>query len=140
MTLQVPATILRALTQHARREYPRECCGILLGRRRGSDGFVDEFVLADNIAVGDRRTNYQIDWKTLFATVRRTRDGPRALIGFYHSHPDGSGSPSEKDAESAWVDFSYLIIPMTEDRSIEITSWRVPAECAAFAPEAIIPT
>lgn len=102
---------------------------------------MERIVAAENIADGDRRRNYQIDWKTLFATVRRVRQELCEMIGFYHSHLDGSAEPSRKDAELAWLDHSYVILLLVDLEVLSVTSWRIPNEGASsFEPEAIILT
>lgn len=102
-----------------------------------TDLYVQRAVPAHNIAEGDRRTAYQLDWKTLFATVRAVRLGSEDIIGFYHSHPDGSDRPSRRDLESAWVGYCYLIICMMEGACTAVTGWRVPRNGTGFEEEPI---
>lgn len=184
MTLHIGQALIDTLTQHATREYPNECCGILIGRlgtlsgrskgvrrtrlpsvgppplanpREGSltppdaavppgrrspqrsltDRYAQRAVPAHNIAEGDRRTAYQLDWKTLFATVRAVRSGPEDIIGFYHSHPDGSNRPSRRDVESAWIGYCYLIMSMTAGGCRAVTSWQVARGATGFEEEPI---
>jgi len=124
MTLYIGHSVLDALLRHASDEFPCECCGILIGRRGGADSFVDRAVAARNIAEGDRRKSYQIDWKTLFTAVRQTRQTPDEIVGFYHSHLDGPDRPSERDLESAWAGYSYVIVRVVEGRATGVRSWR----------------
>lgn len=187
MTLHIGQALVDTLTQQATREYPNECCGILVGRlgtpsahgksarrtrlpsvglsplgetREGwgtppvaavgpgcrsprpglSDVYVQRVIPARNIAEGDRRTAYQLDWKTLFATVRAVRSGSEEIIGFYHSHPDGSDRPSRRDLESAWIGYCYLIICMTERTCTAVASWHVPRPGTGFEEEPIAVT
>lgn len=120
------------------RELPDECCGVLIGRRSGINAIVHHAVPAHNIAEGNRRNSYQVDWKTLFTTLRSTRLGPGEIIGFYHSHPDGSTTPSQRDRELLWTGCSYVIISLTDGGCSAVTSWRVPHTGAPFQQEPVL--
>ncbi len=136
--IRIPQSIFEALIRHAQREDPRECCGILIGQRIGGDTWVERPVKGENIAEHDRRRNYQIDWHTLLKTTRRIRHEPEQIVGFYHSHPDGSIRPSERDRQEAWPDHSYVILSIGEGRRLTITSWRVRHQSGEFEPEPLV--
>ena len=136
--LVIGQSVLDALTQHAERDLPNECCGILIGHRHGNYAHVKNAVPATNIAQGDRRSTYQIDWKLLFSTMKRVRESGEAIIGFYHSHPDGTTETSKRDQGSAWIDHAYVIVSMANGVCSALTAWRIPREGAAFEPEEII--
>ena len=138
MTLHITQPVLEKLTRHAIREFPNECCGVLIGRRSGIDAIVRRAVPAHNIAEGNRRNSYQVDWKILFAALRSTRLGPDEIIGFYHSHPDGSITPSQRDRELVWTGCSYVIISLTGGGCSAVTSWRVPHTGASFQQELVL--
>ncbi|MHC4696753.1 MAG: M67 family metallopeptidase [Planctomycetota bacterium] len=139
-TLHIGQTVFETLVAHARRDHPAECCGILIGRANGPDVYADRAVEADNITDGDRSKTFQIDWRTLFSTVRAVRrsHGQEQLIGFYHSHPDGSAEPSHRDTEAAWPDYSYVIVSMSDAWCSSVTSWRIPSEGTSFQRERIV--
>jgi len=99
---------------------------------------VEQAVVAANICDHDPTRTYQIDWKTLIETTRATRAGNESIVGFYHSHPDGSSKPSPSDQQHAWVGYSYLIVPISGAGTGEVTSWRVPSEGARFEQESIV--
>lgn len=48
-----------------------------------------------------------------------------SLVGFYHSHPDRSSSPSQFDLEHALPWFVYVILPVMGGMSGEMTAWRL---------------
>ena len=125
------------LVAHARRAYPRECCGVLLGRDCGENHQVERVVPASNIAEDDQRTNYQLDWSTLFRVVRAARLGPQRILGFYHSHPDGSTRPSRRDRQAAWIDYAYLIVSTDGHTRSGLSGWRMPAEGTEFHAETV---
>ena len=120
------------IAQHARDAYPEECCGILLGQRADGQSVLSRVVPAENITDGDRRRSYQIDWRTLLDTFRRARGTDEAVLGFYHSHPDGSTAPSRRDAIDAWIDHFYVLIPITTMAVYDPTCWLIPSEGGSF--------
>ncbi len=138
MSLYISQTDLDRLLEEARTALPEECCGLLIGRREGGDTYIDRIIPAGNIAEADRSKNYQIDWLTLFQTIRRTRDDKDGIIGFYHSHPDGSATPSTRDTESAWIDHSYVIVPAGRHARSAPVSWRIPTGGIRFEKEPIV--
>lgn len=138
MTLYVEQRFLSDLSCHAADAWPEECCGLLIGRRDAGDARVTRVVPAENIASGDRRRSYQIDWRVLIDTFRAAREGPDAVLGFYHSHPDGSSRPSKRDRQSAWADYRYLILAARDGSVAEMTCWRIDDEQTAFVREPFV--
>ena len=126
------------MLRHADRQHPNECCGILMGEPSGQNILIRRVIQAGNISELEKTRSYQIDWQTLFDAVRASRSGHERIIGFYHSHPDGSNQPSRSDHRSAWIDHSYIIITKQPGHSYQMTSWRIPHENSRFEPERII--
>lgn len=88
-----------------------------------------------NIASGDLRRTYQLDWPTLFATIRACREAGDEIVGFYHSHPNGSCEPSKHDLEKAWLDHSYLIFGAPYHDVASAASWRISENGDGFVQE-----
>lgn len=95
-----------AIVEHARREAPRECCGLLIG----TASRIVEVVPARNEAA--RATEYRIAPEDHFAAVRRARALGLAVVGAYHSHPASPPEPSPRDLADAWPDFLYVIVSL----------------------------
>jgi desampylase len=96
---------------HARRDAPRECCGLLVGR----PGEILEAVPASNGAADPTR-RYEISPADYFAQIHRCRRINKgqaadfAVVGAYHSHPHRGPEPSDTDAAQAFRDFVFLIV------------------------------
>lgn len=74
---------------------------MLLGRRdTGGATQISAVVPAANVAADPAR-HFEIDPAALIAAHRAERGGGLALVGYYHSHPTGSVSPSPTDAAMA---------------------------------------
>jgi desampylase len=100
--------VRRAIAAHARQAYPRECCGFLVGHR-GRIGFA---VRMPNVA-GSAVRRYRIDDRAHIDVRRvlRAMVPALAILGVYHSHPDGAATPSATDcAEAHYPDWVHVIV------------------------------
>ncbi len=122
-THDLPPAVLAEIYDHARAEYPNECCGYVLGA--GPDASVvrctnrqDALHAADPVTFPrTARTAYQIGGRELLALVR-SFDGPRPATILYHSHPDVGAYFSEEDtraALSAGYPVAYLVVDVTAE-------------------------
>ena len=107
---QILATVLSAVSAHALREAPNECCGLLLGTKN----LIDEAAPTRNVLSHPSR--YQIDPQHHIAINRRLRGTSRAVLGAYHSHPRTEAVPSARDlAEAHYPEFLWLIVSLASD-------------------------
>lgn len=105
----VPA-LVEQLLAHARREAPRECCGIL--------SLVPEEVAAPlryhparNRAASLSR--YELDPEDLLSVLSGLEEERGALWGFAHSHVGQPAIPSAVDIDNAWYpDAVWLILSL----------------------------
>jgi [CysO sulfur-carrier protein]-S-L-cysteine hydrolase len=92
--------------RHAERDSRLECCGLLAG----GDGAITNAFAATN-AAADTAKNYEIAPEELFRLMREIRTAGMALMGIYHSHPNGDNVPSPRDVERAYYpDVAYFIV------------------------------
>lgn len=75
------AKIKKAINAHAKTEYPRESCGVIIGK---------EYIPCTNIAVDDAQ--FEIDPIDLVGAGKEGK-----VLAYCHSHPDGSVLPSMPD-------------------------------------------
>ena len=117
----LPAELRASIIAHARRERPRECCGLLVGRGQ----HVHFAVPVANIETNPAR--YRVDDAT-HITLRRTLRAfvpPVEIIGVYHSHPDGAAWPSERDVrEALYPDWIHIIVGLG-GRKPEVRAFRL---------------
>lgn len=107
-------------------DYPRESCGLLIGRVEGRRHRVERVV-----ATGNRRSErdrFEIDPRELLAATRAARAEGLELLGVWHSHPDAAARPSERDLAGAWPTLSYLIASVTAEGPGALRSWRLAEE------------
>lgn len=116
--MRLPAAIEAAIVEHARRDVPNECCGLLIG---DADGIV-ACVPAANIADAPA-TRYRIEPRDHLAAIRAARERGLDVIGAYHSHPRSAARPSATDAAEAFAGFVFVLVGLAS-ATAEITAWR----------------
>lgn len=129
---------------HAASTYPEECCGFLLGVVDPGDAqeiHVHRVLPARNEHPDRRDCRYLIAPETVLAARREARGLSLEVVGYYHSHTDGSATPSAHDLRDAWPATSYLIVPVEEGKAGPPRSWRLDpreGDGATFVEEAVI--
>ncbi len=119
----IPSADADQIRRHAESEFPEEGCGVLIGVREASLVRISDVVCAANIAEGDRRRRYQVAWEALFTAYRRAQTAGRTVVGVFHSHPDGTDSPSDVDIREALDGLIYIIVPMREGLAGTPRAW-----------------
>ena len=108
MKLSLPEGLRAQILAEARAATPRECCGLVLGRRQDDTAVAAALHPARNLATDADR--FQIDPADHFAAMRAARGAGVSVIGCYHSHPGGAARPSVRDLEGAGEEnFLWLI-------------------------------
>jgi desampylase len=97
------------LAAEARAAFPNECCG-LIGGVAISEGWHGLALHESKNLAADPARGFLIDPQVHFALLRTLRETDRAIIGCYHSHPNGRDEPSARDRDEAVDDgFIWLI-------------------------------
>ncbi len=116
--MQIDATILEGMRDHARRESPLECCGLLWGQGKVVEGL---FPATNEKA---SRTEFQIPAPELIGFMKSIRGKSKEFLGIYHSHPAGPARPSRRDAEEFnYRDVSYWIVSLRHGPEVRCYRW-----------------
>jgi proteasome lid subunit RPN8/RPN11 len=120
--MRLSIAVRNEILEHARDAADVEVCGLLFGE----GDRIDRAMPCRNVAP-DPTTRFEIDPAMLIAAHRAARrgEGP-AVIGHYHSHPNGRPDPSPRDAAAAAPD-GHLWLIVADDT---ITAWRATANGA----------
>ena len=104
--MNITAEDLELVTEHAIREAPNECCGLLAVR----DGVVTRVLPAENAAASPFR--FEIAGPQLIRMIDEIEDAGEELGGIYHSHTRSEPYPSQTDINFAagWPGIQWLII------------------------------
>lgn len=135
MTLAIPSREVEKIREHGRRDYPQECCGILLGSEGEGRKVVREARALPNAREDSPRNRFLIlpeDWRV---SEQYARERSLDILGFYHSHPDHPARPSEYDREHAWPWLSYIILSVEQGRPAELSSWVLAEDRSCFQAE-----
>jgi len=127
---------LQAIERAAEAAYPEEACGLLVGRAGpGGAWQVNAVEASANVAEPPRTRRFEVDPRLRLRLERELRDGPDAIIGVYHSHPNGSAAPSETDISMIFEpDMIWLITAVTDGRAGATMAYRPTEDGAAFRP------
>ena len=134
--IKVPKQQLDEIRDHGVRDYPYECCGLLLGRF-GEDGktVVETYPISNAREESAKRNRFLITPEELMRGERYARGRDLEVVGFYHSHPDSPAVPSKYDLEHAWPTYSYIIVSTFEGRSTDLFSWEQETDRSRFNEE-----
>jgi len=114
---------LEAIFEHARKAYPHECFGFLVGSFSG-EGEVKDVYPAKNL-MGRAHDRYEMDPQDYLRLEEEIAGSGLEIVGFYHSHPDGQPRPSPFDLEQAWEEYFYLIVSVRDGEEVEARLWRM---------------
>ena len=120
MSFTLAPGILDEIVGDARRCYPREGCGLIVGRA----GMGLRFIAMAN-TLGSA-TAYEMDPRQLIEALRSIRESGEELAAIYHSHPAGPTAPSRVDIERAYYpDAVVLIVSLERAESPAIGAFRI---------------
>lgn len=88
------------IIEHAKKEFPNECCGFLSGNKEDDKVFIKKVYSLTN--TDESSEHFSMDPKEQFDTVRKIREMGMVLLGNYHSHPYTPSRPSEEDKRLAF--------------------------------------
>jgi proteasome lid subunit RPN8/RPN11 len=126
----VPGLLLRpaigeSLADAARRGYPREVCGLLVGRRSGAAIDVERAEPATNLEEERAADRYRLDPRDFLAIDAAARRDGLDVVGVWHTHPDHPAEPSSTDLQAAWPDYLYLIISVARGETVQLRAWEL---------------
>jgi proteasome lid subunit RPN8/RPN11 len=129
---------LTEIREHCVRDYPYECCGLLLGRYDEGRKFVSEtYPISNAREESAKRNRFLIMPDELLRGERYAREHDLEVVGFYHSHPDSPAVPSQYDLEHAWPTYSYIIVSTSANEARDLFSWEQEPDRSRFNQEEI---
>ena len=136
--IKVPKEKLTEIREHGVRDYPYECCGLLLGRFGENGKLVHEtYPISNAREESAKRNRFLITPEELMKGERYARSRDLEVVGFYHSHPDSPAVPSRYDLDHAWPTYSYIIVSTSEGQSGDLFSWEQETDRSRFNEERI---
>ena len=134
--IRIAEAHLAEIRAHGIRDYPYECCGLLLGRYRAEGKIVNEtYPISNAREESAKRNRFLIKPEELMRGEQYARGKDLEVVGFYHSHPDSPAVPSQYDLEHAWPTYSYIIVSTNADGAGDLFSWEQEPDRSRFNPE-----
>lgn len=130
--LHLPEGLRAQIREEASTAFPNECCGLIEGAREGESVSVLALHPARNLAT--RSDRFEIDPAEQFRLMHALQGTGRAIVGCYHSHPNGIAEPSAFDQECASGEgFVWLIA------AVKATSKNADISAFFFENRAFLP-
>jgi len=106
------------MIDHALKDAPNECCGVLLGK----DNVVERVVaMTSDPPAPDAYYMDPVQQVEIFTEMEKQG---QSLLGIYHSHPKGPAEPSGADLHLAFhPDAVYFIISLAEADRPEVRAF-----------------
>lgn len=132
--MKIPTEFLKQIREQAEKEYPEECCGMILGpadkpeilsRLRPCKNAQEKYHAQDAASFPrTARTAYFIDAAELLDIQKEARRNGEEVRVIYHSHIDADAYFSDEDkriaapdGEPAYPGVDYLVIPVMEGKA-----------------------
>jgi proteasome lid subunit RPN8/RPN11 len=112
LEFRIPEPVARALIEHAQAEYPKECCGFLVGL----PGEVREQVRLTNVDP-DPVMRYEADPKEMKRAYDDLYDRDWEVVSIYHSHTHTPAFPSPTDVKLARDPNAVYVLVSLQDRA-----------------------
>jgi proteasome lid subunit RPN8/RPN11 len=124
---------------HGERDYPFECCGLMLGRfADGQKQVIETYPISNAREEEAKRNRFLIRPEELLRGEKYAREKALDVVGFYHSHPDERAVPSQYDLEHAWPTYSYIVMSIEQGRAVDLRSWEMESDRSRFNEEEMV--
>ena len=124
-----------SMVAHARRTYPNECCGAMLGRINNGVKLVATALPLENAFAGAQAERYELRPEDLLAADRAARERQMDLIGIYHSHPDCDAYFSQTDLKNSCPWYSFVVLSIRGGEFDHANCWLPNMEQTEAAKE-----
>jgi len=131
--IRMPKSIYHEMVEHAEKEFPQECCGILGGKGDRVEKVFD----LENIERSPIR--YSISPQEQMRVYEEMEKGAMEMVAIYHSHPQTIPFPSETDVKFAFYpEVASIIISLKEEEPM-VKAFRINKEAIYLEEMEILP-
>ena len=130
---------LSDIREHGERDYPFECCGLMLGRfaHNGQKIVAETYPISNAREEEAKRNRFLIRPEELVRGEKYALKRGLDVLGFYHSHPDDRAVPSKYDLDHAWPTYSYVVVAVEKGQAADLRSWEMESDRSRFNEEEI---
>jgi proteasome lid subunit RPN8/RPN11 len=131
--VRIRKDLLDAIVDHARRDAPNECCGMVAS----SDGDAVSVHAAENTAASPFR--FEVDGMELHRTLTGIEDAGHDLGAIYHSHTRSEPYPSQTDVNFAanWPGVEWIIVGLANGDDPVVRSYLIDDGVITEVPVAV---
>ena len=133
--IRLKSADIEEIKQIAQKTYPHECCGVMVGSVENGVKTVTQLIPAENQRTDSPANRYLITPDLLNELEKKLKGTDRAIVGFFHSHPEVPARPSTYDQDHAWPWYSYVIVSVNKGQAGEIHNWKLKDDRSAFDAE-----
>ena len=112
----------------AKKAYPSECCGILIGRIHengtGKEIEITEIREVPNQFQGQKSAHFQINPLFIYHLEQEIEPLGLEIVGVYHSHPDCPATLSKEDEKYMVPGLEYVIMSVKNGEVVDVKSYR----------------
>jgi proteasome lid subunit RPN8/RPN11 len=123
MMIRIESEPWEIMVSHARRTYPDECCGAMLGSVHDAGKTVRLALPLENAFEGAQAARYELRPQDLLAADKAARERHMDLIGIYHSHPDCGAYFSKTDLQNSCPWYSFVVLSIQKGEFHHANSW-----------------
>ncbi len=121
--IRIPKSVFNGMVEHAKKESPLECCGILGGK----DHTVERAFELQNAEKSPIR--YSMAPQDQLRIFEEMEKGAMEMVAIYHSHPQTIPFPSETDVKLAFYpEMTSIIISLKEEENPVVKAFRIGKE------------
>jgi [CysO sulfur-carrier protein]-S-L-cysteine hydrolase len=121
--VRIPSAIFQEMVDHAKREWPLECCGIL----GGNDKTVQKSFEFQNTEKSP--VLYSMSPLEQMKVFEEMEKESMKMVAIYHSHPHTIPFPSETDVKlTFYPDVSSIIISLKEEENPVVKAFQIGKE------------
>ncbi len=108
----------------AKKAYPNECCGILVGKRSEKGEIeITEIREASNQFHGQKSVHFQINPLFVYHLEQEIEASGLEIVGVYHSHPDCPAILSKEDEKYMVPGLLYVIMSVKNGEVVDVKSY-----------------
>lgn len=121
--VRIPKAIYQGMVEHAKKESPIECCGILSGKE---ETVLKVFALKN---AEESPVRYSIPPQEQLRVFEEMEKDSMEMIAVYHSHPHSIPFPSETDVKMAFYpELSTIIVSLKEEKNPIVKAFQIKEE------------
>jgi proteasome lid subunit RPN8/RPN11 len=119
--VKIAPDLLDTIVEHARRDAPNECCGMVATR----DGAAVSVHATENTAASPFR--FEVDGMELHRTLTQIEDAGSKMGAIYHSHTRSEPFPSQTDVNFAanWPGVEWIIVGLANGDEPVVCSYLI---------------